>query len=579
MSTSLSALVVLFALSAAALAAPVANGSSHNYVLIGGGAAGFVLAEYLTRDPSVHVVLLEAGPDSSTNPLVTTPADFVDVSEWLWNYTSQPDPNLDGLTPDLVQGRCLGGGTGVNAMYYCRGSASVFDEWAEISGNQGLGWESMLESFKATTHWRDAPFAHYDQPLNTSAFGDGPLEITRQRQLLTLDEPFANTMASTFGLSQIDFVSGQGIGVTQSIESIRASNETRSYSYNTFGYLANDRPNFELHQDAWVSKIGFTGTTADSVTYNDTTTGTMHTIEASEVIVTAGTINSPQLLMLSGVGPRQHLEELGIDVVIDIPQVGQNLFDHHYAVVQYEATADVDSDWQLTENATRAAIEEQLYASNGDGLLGTIVGDVMGAYRLPDAVFNGTGDYYQNLPSDRPHIAYYQFAGPFLSNSPNVSIVSGFSAVVQPEASGNVTLASANYLDSPLIFSNYYGSAGDRAAILSGYRGLRELFQSAELSAYTTRELFPGPEVNSNNDTALWAAIQQGSRTWHHPVGTTAIGTVLDANWRVKGLQGLRVVGASSAPTIPTCPIEGAVYAMSHRAALDIAAADGLNIA
>ncbi|KAI0841398.1 putative GMC oxidoreductase [Hypoxylon sp. FL0890] len=464
-------------------------------------------------------------------------------------------------------------------MYYCRGSASVFDEWAKISGNRGLGWESMLESFRATTHWQDPPVVHYDQPLNTSAFGDGPLEITRQRQLLTLDEPFANAMASTFELSQIDFVSGQGIGVTQSVESIRASNETRSYAYNTFGYLANNRPNFELHENAWASKIGFTGTTADSVTYNDTTTGTMHTVNASEVIVTAGTINAPQILMLSGVGPRQQLEEFGIDVVKDIPQVGQNLFDHHYAVVQYEAAADVDSYWQLTENATRAAIEEQLYARNGDGLLGTIVGDVMGAFRLPDAVFNRTDDYYRDLPSDRPHIAYYQFAGPFLANSPNVSIVSAFSAVVQPEASGNVTLASANYLDAPLIFSNYYGSAGDRAAIMSGYRGLRELFQSAELSPYTTRELFPGAEVNNNNDTALWAAIQQGSRTWHHPVGTTAFGTVLDANWRVQGLQGLRVVGASSAPTIPTCPIEATVYAMSHRAALDIATADGLNIA
>ncbi|OTA95474.1 putative GMC oxidoreductase [Hypoxylon sp. CO27-5] len=464
-------------------------------------------------------------------------------------------------------------------MYYCRGSASVFDEWAEISGNQGLRWESMLESFRATTHWQDAPVAHYDQPLNTSAFGDGPLEITRQRQPLTLDEPFANTMASTFELSQIDFVSGQGIGVTQSIESIRASNETRSYAYNTFGYLANNRPNLELYHDAWVSKIGFTDTTADSVTYNDTTTGQIYTINASEVIVTAGTINSPQLLMLSGIGPRQHLEELGIDVVKDIPEVGQNLFDHHYAVVQYEAAGNVDSYWQLTENATRAAIEEELYARNGDGLLGTIVGDVMGAFRLPDSVFNNTGNYYRNLASDRPHIAYYQFSGPFLSDSPNVSIVSAFSAVVQPEASGNVTLASANYLEAPLIFSNYFGAASDRAAIISGYRGLRELFRSAELSPYTTRELFPGSDVSNDNDTALWEAIQQGSRSWHHPVGTTAIGSVLDSNWRVQGLKGLRVVGASSAPTIPTCPIEATVYAMSHRAALDIATADGLNIA
>ena len=464
-------------------------------------------------------------------------------------------------------------------MYYCRGSASVFDEWAEITGNQGLGWESMLDAFRATTHWQDAPSAQYVQPLNTSAFGDGPLEVTRQREQLTFDQPFANKMASTFELPNIDFVSGGGIGVTQSVESILASNETRSYAYNTFGDLANNRPNFDLHHDAWVSKIGFTGTTADSVTYNDTTTGTIHTLQASEVVVTAGTINSPQLLMLSGVGPAQQLEELGIDVVKDISDVGQNLMDHHYAVVQYEAAQDVDSYWQLTENTTRAAIEDERYAINGDGLLGTIVGDVLGAYRLPDDVFEGTGDFQTNLPADRPHVAYYQFAGPFLDNSPNISIISAFAAAVQPESSGNVSLASASYLDAPLINSNYWGAASDRAAIMAGYRGLRDLFHSAELSPYTTQELFPGDEVSNDNEADLWAAIQEASRSWHHPVGTTALGTVLDANWRVKGLKGLRVVGASSAPTIPTCPIQAAVYAMSYRAALDIADADHLSCA
>ncbi|RYP41571.1 hypothetical protein DL767_000913 [Monosporascus sp. MG133] len=574
----LSILSYLLAITAIASAAPTSR-KKVNYVLVGGGPAGFVLAEYLTRDPDVHVVLLEAGSDSSTNPLVTTPANFVSVGEWLWLYNSQPDPNLNGRTPDVSQGRCLGGGTGVNAMYYCRGSASVFDEWAEISGNDGLRWESMLESFKATTHWQDPTSPTYDQPLNTSAFGDGPVEITRQREQLTFDQPFADQLASTFGLPQIDFVSGDGIGVTQSIESIRASNATRSYAYNTFGYLANNRPNFELHPNAWVSRINFTGKKADGVTYNDTTTGAMRTVRANEVIVTAGAINSAQLLMLSGVGPAQRLRELGIPVVKDIPEVGQNLIDHHYAVVQYEATPEVDSVWQLTENATRAAIEQQRYAENGGGLLGTIVGDVSGAFRLPETVFEGKGDFHLNLPADRPHMAFYQYAGPFLPNSPNVNILSAFAAVVQPETKGNVTLASGNYLDAPLIYSNYWGSEADKAAVMYGYRELRNLFRSAELSPFTTQELFPGDGVDNENEAELWAAIQEPSGSWHHPVGTTALGTVLDANWRVKGLKGLRVVSMSSVPTIPTCPIQSAAYAIGHRAALDIAAADGLCVA
>ena len=502
------------------------------------------------------------------------PAEFFFSQPYMWPYFSQPEPNLNGETPNLVQGRSLGGSSAVNAMLYCRGAASVFDEWAEISGNDGLRWDSILESFKATTHWTDEPSIEYEQPINTTAFGNGPLEITRQRELLTLDEPFADKLAAEFNLPEIDFASGGGIGVSQNLESIRASNRTRSYAYNTFGYLANNRPNFELHHDAWASKIGFTNKKADSVTYNDTLTGTMHTIRAKEIVVTAGAINSPQLLMLSGVGPADRLRELDIPLVQDIPEVGQNMYDHHYAVLQYEATPEVDSVWQWHDNATRAATERERYERNGDGMLGTNSGDVFGALRLPDSVFEGRGSFHTSLPADRPHMIYEYTTTPFLSDSPNVSIIAAFVAVVQPETTGYVTLASADYRDAPLIYSNYWSSEADRAAILYGYKELRGLMQSDELRRFTRTELFPGSEVTSDDD--IWAAIQQSSQSWHHPVGTTALGTVLDANWRVQGVNGLRVVSTSSAPKIPTCATQAAAYAIGHRAALDIAAADNL---
>lgn len=490
----------------------------------------------------------------------------------MWLYLSQPDPNLNGGTPNLAQGKCLGGGSGVNAMLYCRGAASVFDEYAEISGNDGLRWDSMLESFKATTHWVDESSINYEQPINTSAFGDGPLEITRQRELLTFDKPFANKLAAQFELPEIDFASGVGIGVSQAVESIRASNRTRSYAYNTFGYLANNRPNFELHHNAWASKIGFSNKTANSITYNDTLNGTIHTIDAKEIVVTAGTINTPQLLMLSGVGPAEHLQELGISVVQDLPGVGQNLYDHHYAVLQYAAIPEADTVWQWHDNATRAAIERARYERNGDGLLGANDGDVFGALRLPDSVFEGKGSFHTSLPADRPHMIYEYATTPFLSDSPNVSIIAAFAAVVQPESKGYVALASADYRDAPLIYSNYWASESDRAAILYGYKELRSIMQSDELRRFAPTELFPGS--NATSDDEIWAAIQQGSQSWHHPVGTTALGTVLDANWRVKGVNGLRVVGMAAAPKMTTCATQATAYAIGHRAALDIVAAD-----
>jgi choline dehydrogenase-like flavoprotein len=490
----------------------------------------------------------------------------------MWLYLSQPDANLGGQTPNLAQGKCLGGGTGVNAMLYCRGAASVFDEWAEISGNKGLRWESMRKSFEATTHWTDEASIVYDQPINTTAFGDGPLEISRQRELLTFDKPFANKLAAEFSLPEVDFVSGDGIGVSQGISSIWTSNRTRSYAYNTFGYLASTRPNFSLHHSAWVTKIGFTGTKAERVIYNDTTTNTLHTIRAKEIIIAAGAINSPQLLMLSGIGPAHRLRELNIPLITDLPSVGQNLYDHHYAVLQYEAIPGADTVWQWHDNATRAALEEARYAKDGSGMLGTNDGDVFGALRLPDFVFEGKGTFHQNLPKDRPHMIYEYATTPFLSNSPNVSILAAFAAVVQPESKGYLTLASADYRDAPLIYSNYWVSEADKAAIIYGYKELRKLMASEELAPYTVRELFPGPQATSDED--IWAAIQESSQSWHHPVGTTALGAVLDANWRVKGVKGLRVVGTSAAPRITTCATQAMAYAIGHRAALDITKAD-----
>ncbi|KAK3898729.1 hypothetical protein C8A05DRAFT_37684 [Staphylotrichum tortipilum] len=572
-------LLLQLAVALAASASPTTPRSvaQADYVIVGGGPAGFVLAEYLTRNPKTKVVLLEAGQDTSTNRYVTTPAEFflaLGEAGIVWDYRVQPDPSLGGLAPTLAQGKSLGGGSAVNAMAYCRGAASVYDEWAKISGNANLGWRGMLEAFKATTHWNGDVDAAYTQPVNASSFGQGPLEISRQSKQLVFDQPFVSTLATELQVPIVDFASGAGIGVSQGLQSIRVSNRTRSYAYNTFGYLASTRPNFELRTGAWASKIGFArGKSADSVQYNDTVTGKMRTVNGHEIILAAGAINSPQLLMLSGIGPAGALKRHGIKVVQDTPQVGQNLIDHHYAVVTYTAAPGVDTMWQWRYNATRAAMEEADYARDGSGLLGITNGAGLGAQRLPDGVFQGTGDFQPSLPGDRPHVAYLYSTTPFLASTPNVSVVSAFAAVVQPESRGNVSLASGNYRDAPLIYGNWWGAASDRAAVVAGYKRLRGLFASPQLQAHAPTELYPGADVTADDE--LWAAIQQGSQSWHHPVGTTALGTVLDSNWRVKGVKGLRVVGASSIPVIPTCPIQAAVYALAHRAAVDIAEADG----
>ncbi|KAI1811455.1 putative GMC oxidoreductase [Poronia punctata] len=567
-------LLALF--SGCALAAPelVPKTSKHavDYLIVGGGPAGLVVAEQLTRNPKVRVVLLEAGPDSSLDPQVTTPAPFFLNGQYAWNFTSAPDPGLDGGAPELLQGRALGGGTAINGMGYCRGSSSIFDEWAHQTGNTGLSWKSMFDAFKATTHFQEDVHPPDQTPVNKTSFGKGPLEITSQRFQLGVDRPFVDTMSSRFGLPEIDFASGYGIGVSEQIDTIRADNRTRSYAWNTFGWLAANRPNFEVRHDAWASKIGFKGKTATSVTYNDTLTNTMHTLEAREIVVAAGAIGSPQLLLLSGVGPEKQLRSLGIKVVHDSSQVGENLADHHYARLVYQTIPEMGTtwQWQFNDTARQEAIAE--YAANGGGLLGLPNGNVFAALRLPDKVFKGLGNYHTSLPKDRPHFIYEYTTAPFQAEFANRSTITPFASLVAPEARGNVKLATADYRDAPIINSAYWGTPADKAAMLYAYKQYRSVFSAPALKPWVPVELFPGPDVTS--DDALWEAIKQSSGSFHHPMATVAMGKALDKNWRVRGVKGLRVIGSPAAPDIITCHTQGVAYALGYRAAKDIAAAD-----
>lgn len=506
----------------------------------------------------------------------TVPAIFYQTMPLTWDYYSEPEEVLGGTTPNLWQGKVLGGGTAVNAMIYTRGAASVYDEWAEISGNDGLSWPSILENFEAVSHYTEQP-ADFEQFVNTSVYGDGPLEVSHTTALTGFDQPFTQALEAQLGLEEVDFTDGTGIGYTYAVQSIRVSNRTRSYAYNTFGYLSATRPNVEILHNAWVQKIGFSDQTAQGVTYTDTLTNETYTLNATEIIVAAGAVKSPQLLMLSGVGPGDQLEALGIPVVADIPAVGTNLYDHHNAAIQVQVTDDVETIFTWYQNETALAIARQQYEADGSGPLGRTNGGSLGATRLPDEVFSDVDStYYQSLPEDRPHVLYTYVGVPLLEDGPNVNTVTSWASIIQPEASGYLTLQSSDYRDPPLIYSNYYGSEGDLAAIRYAFDELREIFRSDELSDVVVEETFPGANVTSDED--VWAAIQQISHSYHHPVGTVALGTVLDSDWRIKGLNGIRVVDSSAIPTLPTCPIQAVVYAFAHRAAQDIIEADGVAV-
>ncbi|KAL8747112.1 MAG: hypothetical protein Q9190_000975 [Brigantiaea leucoxantha] len=325
--TALLALITRTTLTVAAPGPTTYNSTnSPDYVIIGGGPAGFVLAEQLSRNANTTVVLLEAGPENAGVEDIDVPgyAPRALNTQHAWNYTSQPDPNLNGNGPALDQGRGFGGGSAINYLGACRGAPSVFDEWADISGDDGLRWESFLNDFKSTVHFTDVPL-DYDPHVNSSAYGDGPLELTAPDDNLGFVEGWISALTSTLNLPWTDLNDGTGLGVSSSVNTIRSSNRTRDFAPQAYGWQLAGRRNAQQLHDAEVTKIGFNGKRATSVTYVNPNDGTTQTLNPKEIILTAGALNSPKLLMLSGVGPADHLKSLGIPIVADIPQIGQNL--------------------------------------------------------------------------------------------------------------------------------------------------------------------------------------------------------------------------------------------------------------
>lgn len=287
--------LLAYASLAVAAAAPRSTGKV-DYVIIGGGPAGFVLAEELSRNPKVTVILLEAGPENANVPEIDTPGlgPFLLDTPHTWNYSSQPDPNLGGNAPFLHQGRGFGGGSAVNYLGSCRGSPSVFDEWADISGDQGLRWEKFLASYKATVHYKRVPL-DYDPHVDDSTYGNGPIELTSANDDLGFVSGLIKSWQEVLKLPWTDLNNGTGLGVATGTNVIRASNRTRVFAPQAYGWQLAGRTNAAQVYNAEVTKILFQGKKATGVTYVNPLTGQTNTINAKEIILSAGGLNSPKV--------------------------------------------------------------------------------------------------------------------------------------------------------------------------------------------------------------------------------------------------------------------------------------------
>jgi choline dehydrogenase-like flavoprotein len=491
----------------------------YDYVIVGAGSAGCVVAGRLGEDPDVRVAVIEAGPPDDA-PEIHTPAAFGPnlTSDWDWALFSEPEPGLDFRRNYLPRGRVVGGSSSLNAMIYIRGNRADYDEWAAL-GFDGWGYEDVLPYFKrAEDNERGASRYH--------GVG-GPLSVSESRSMHPVVEAWVDA-AGQAGIPHNDDLNGatqDGAGRYQVTQ-----RDGRRCSA-AVGYLhpAAARGNVDVLTDARVYRILFEGKRAVGVELMRN--GALEQVRAErEVILSAGAYHSPQLLMLSGVGPSEALTPLGMETFHELP-VGQNLQDH--VMLNFVCLTDKGS---LISSITPEAIA--LFETEGRGPMSSNGGEGGAFVRTRDGLA---------APDVQFHIGCLLLHEEFLGVPFDDAYTFG-PAVVKPTSRGMVTLRSPLPHARPRIIHNYLTTDEDRASMLAGVRLNFEISAAPALTEWRRAD-FLVPK--SDSDEAIMDFVERRAHTLYHPVGTCAMGAVVDDELRVIGLEGLRVVDASVMPTIP----------------------------
>ncbi len=506
-----------------------------DYVIVGAGSAGAVLAARLTEDAATTVLLLEAG-GKGDDWLLRMPLGFLKAlfkPGYTWPYMSEPEPHLNDRRLFLPRGRLLGGSSSINGMFYMRGHSADFDRWAQ-KGAAGWSHADVLPYFlKMERHWAG------DDGLHGA---DGPLAVTRNatRHLLH-DQLMEAARAAGLPITEDIHVNEEGVARGELTIDERGR---RASTFAAYLKPAMARPNLTVLTGAQVSKVLLEGKRATGVAFTHEGQAKRATA-AREVILSGGSYNSPQLLMLSGIGPAAQLREHGIDLVHDLPGVGRNLSEHPRVPVEFAAKGAVTFVNQLRfDRAVRHVIEWKLF---GTGAFAAQVNSANPILRTDPRLSQPDVQLWCNPVKVGAHLWF-----PGIKAAPKHEMTSDV-ILLHPESRGHVELRSNDPLDTIKIHLNIFSAAADFATARAGIRIARQLYGTQPMAGLVDHETLPGSHVTS--DAALDEHIRQFAQVTQHPVGTCAIGigpdAVVDPQLRVHGIAGLRVIDASVMPDVP----------------------------